>query len=325
MKFKQIPDSNVVQSTPPPVDTNTAATQPVARAVIKPKPKPKAPVKKKEIPVPEPKKELVIDNPYYNDSADIPKFTVFDQSLHDSINSLPVFIKKDFYQSEIEVLPVVKPNYRANYLVVSVLLISTIILIILQRYFKNLVGTILKSVINQQLAERLYREKNIMLMRVFLGLNLISTVVISLFIWIVLTYFRLFNADDEPLRIFYIILAVFLSFLIVRYILLIALGHLFLSDSLIKMFLHQNYLLTKSLAIILTPLLLCSYFSVIYLSDFFFYLTIFVAISMFLYRYIMAIQIILKNRVLIFYSILYLCTLEILPVLIGLKFIISLI
>ena len=86
-------------------------------------------------------------------------------------------------------------------------------------------------------------------------------------------------------------------------------------------YLHNNYNLLKAASIIILPLLFISKFANNWLSDAFFLVATIVLFIMLIFRYIRAIQLLFQFRFLNVYSILYFCTLEILPVFIGLKLI----
>lgn len=201
---------------------------------------------------------------------------------------------------------------------------STFLLIIVRVYFHKYLSTIIASFVNFQLAEKLIREKNILVRRVFTLLNINFLIATSLYIYLIIKRVGVYTETLNDFFLFIFILAILFSVLFVRLIILNIVAALFDSQPLFREFIHNTYLLNKNLGLYLLPMVI----SVFYLSSFYaeiiFYLCTILVIISFIYRYLRSLQIILKHKVLYFYTILYLCTLEILPALVGIKFVLSL-
>jgi hypothetical protein len=99
---------------------------------------------------------------------------------------------------------------------------------------------------------------------------------------------------------------------------------LFVKQELFSRFLFHYYITNKTLGLILIPFLLALAYSEGIVKEVFIYSSLAIIISAYILRFFRTILFIFKNVVLLFYLILYLCALEILPVVVILKLILSL-
>jgi hypothetical protein len=99
---------------------------------------------------------------------------------------------------------------------------------------------------------------------------------------------------------------------------------IFEKQQLINEQIHSSYLINKNIGLMLLPIV----FTAVYTNQIISNVILFSGLIIFaiatLYRLVRGFQIILKNGVLLYYAILYLCTLELLPLVIGSKLLISL-
>lgn len=208
--------------------------------------------------------------------------------------------------------------------VFGITILSSVLFIVLRIYFQKYLSSVVTSAINIQIAEKLMREKNVIIRRVFALLNLNFAISSSLFIYLILSKFNIDISIDNSLIRFLIILFILAVFLFIRFLIILSIGGIFNSIKLFKEYLHNTYLINKNLGLYLLPLVISAFYLKQPFSDIAFYVSlVLVAISV-LYKYIRAVQIIMRYNIFLFYTILYLCTLEILPVLVGIKFVLSL-
>jgi hypothetical protein len=202
-------------------------------------------------------------------------------------------------------------------------LISISLILVIKTNYRKFMDQVGNALINFQLAEKTLREKNILARRAYFMLNLNYILMFSLFILLVLL-----SIDFKLPHKYYLDYLIIFSGLSI--LILIRLGIIYLNGFLFQMmpatleYIHNIFLINKNLGIIFLPVLFSSIYtppqvSKILLSTGF--ILLFLAT---LLKIVRGFQIIIKNRVLLFYSILYLCTLELLPLVLGSKLIIAL-
>jgi hypothetical protein len=98
-----------------------------------------------------------------------------------------------------------------------------------------------------------------------------------------------------------------------------------MAQSLFSEYIHNTFVINKGMGIALFPLVIMAHYFPKQLIPMVLTLGIIIYIMAFIFKSIRAYQIIIRKDVLIFYLILYLCTLEILPLLLGYKVVTSLI
>lgn len=306
---------HTVDSTPTEAILKIEKAEPLALPIVERRTRPI----KKTIPVVEIEKKEITDtflNPYSKSTE--AKFVIFDTVKSPLTDSS--FFSAEVNDGRFELFPITEKNIDFNSLFVFLFLGIGFLLVLLNRFYHHLTEIVLNSAINKQLSYRVLREKNIALRRSFFILNIFSVIVLSFFTWFVLKNLHDAVTIRNPQKAFFVILAIVSGTLLSRYILFIILSKLFIIESFMTHYLHNNYNLLKATSIVVMPILFVSKFSDGIIANIFFILAIIVFIIMLVYKYIRAIQLLFQFRFLNIYSILYFCTLEILPVLIGLKF-----
>jgi hypothetical protein len=228
-------------------------------------------------------------------------------------------LKKTFLSHDnINMLPLKRDTISNDWLLGLLIFISLLFLwvkIFYKKYFNLLFG----SLISYQTSLKLLRGKNIMTRRVSFVLNFIYSIVLALFILRILKFYEIkilkFNTFETLL--FLINLIIIIS--IVRLLILNLVGIIFNSTQIFNEYIHNNYIINKNLALFLFPLLIMQ----VYINEKLQIIFIIAGISLVIISYIIRLyrgfQIIIKKDIFLFYLILYLCTLEILPVLLGYK------
>lgn len=214
-------------------------------------------------------------------------------------------------------------NHQKSW-VLALAIISLSLLITIRLYFQKHLITVISSLFNIQVAEKLLREKNVLIRRVFVFLNINFALTCSLYIYLAVQHFNVSLPVNNQFLVFLLIFGIFILFLLLRLFLQYGVGFIFDSSPLFKEYIHNTYLLNKNLGLFLLPLVIGVFYLQQNIADVVFYVCSGLVVITLLYRYLRAIQIIIKYKVLLFYSFLYFCTLEILPVAIGIKFVISL-
>ena len=235
------------------------------------------------------------------------------------ISNTILFSEKNQDLKIIDIFKPIKPSpYPADFFLGVIFFVFLIILFVKTLFNRYYTGYF-QTAFNYQLSFKLLRDKNVFQSRFNLILNLIYLVVISIFIYQILFYFNKMDIPDK--RLFFYIITVFLTITVSRYIVLTLVGEIFNAQKLYKEYIFHLFMYNKILGLVLTPIV----FIIQYIPDNF--RTFFVAVGLLLITVSVFIKlfrgftIIVKKDVLLFYVILYLCTLEILPILIGYTYI----
>ncbi len=200
---------------------------------------------------------------------------------------------------------------------------SIFLLLLLKTYYQKSLAQVMNTLVNFQLSEKILREKNIIVRRAFIMLNLNYILVFSLFLLLLLNLFD-FHINDDNFISYTIILGGVILVLLTRLILLFLTGIVFNSVSVISEYVHNIYLINKNLGIILLPFIFAALYTSPNISKIIVFTGLVIVCIATLFKYIRGLQIIIKNDILKFYSFLYLCTLELLPLVVSCKIIITL-
>ncbi len=193
---------------------------------------------------------------------------------------------------------------------------SLVLLALMKLFYQKFLNQMMQSVSNYQLSVKLLRDQNIFSKRVAIALNINFVFIGGAFIYLIFGYYnlRVFQLSDILSYLCYS--GCLMLLLIARYVLLHITGHLFDNHSVFREYLHQIFLIYKSLGIYLIVLVICLAYIREELRVYFIYLGIILVFSAYFLRLFKGVRILMNKDVLIFYLILYLCTLEILPFLI---------
>lgn len=198
--------------------------------------------------------------------------------------------------------------------------ISIFLLLVLKTYYQKFMSQVMNTLVNFQLAEKILREKNIVVRRAFFLLNLNYIIVFSLFLLLIIRMFD-FHINDNYFLSYIIVTGSLLLILLTRLILLYLTGIVFNSLPIVSEYIHNIYLINKNLGIILLPLIFTALYTSANISKIALIMGLIIVCIATLFKYIRGLQIIIKNDVLKFYSFLYLCTLELLPIVVSWKII----
>jgi hypothetical protein len=183
---------------------------------------------------------------------------------------------------------------------------------------------IFKSAVNYQLSLILYNEPGIMKKRIFLYLNISYFLVAGLFFYLIAGYFDLSIPGIEGIKFLFAIILFMMAYSLFRIFLMKTTGGLFNTQGLFSEAIFHILLFNKIAAILLAPFLLL----IAYTKGIFLDISVYTGLTLFTIiafaRFYHALIFISKSVLSLFYFILYLCTLEILPVLVILKLIFSL-
>jgi len=216
-------------------------------------------------------------------------------------------------------------NDETNHLnwTLVVCVISVLLILFLKTFYQKFVTKVMNTMVNFQLADTILREKNSITKRAFLIMNLNFILIIGLF---TLLFVRMYDIQyfKESWKDYLLILAIISSVMILRYVIFNIVGWIFEWIPAVSSNLHNNYLINKNLGLILLPVVLIGIYTTPFYSRIIIFTGLITIIIVSVFRLIRGFQVLLKNGILLFYAILYLCTLELLPLVLGSKLIILL-
>jgi hypothetical protein len=205
-----------------------------------------------------------------------------------------------------------------NWLVI-VLLGSLFILSWIKKLYQKYLVQIVSAVVDYQISNRLFRERNVLFRNVSFGLYLIFGLNIGLFIF----YLIDFTGNPQLLPQKFASMLIYTAIVLFVYTVKSGtnriIGYIFLAQEEFAEYNHNVNIFNKNIGLFLLPVVIAFPFIHEKLQPVVLYFGIGILIIMFLLRFYRGLQIIIRKGVSIFYLILYLCAIEILPVLLLLK------
>jgi hypothetical protein len=218
-----------------------------------------------------------------------------------------------------ELPPARSHDLRPDWLL-GIIIGSLVLLAWLKLFYHKFLNQMMQSVSNYQLSVKLLRDQNLFSKRVAIALNINFVFIGGAFIYLIFGYYNLrpFQLNDPLSYLCYS--GCLMLLLLVRHVILHITGYLFDKHYVFREYLHQIFLIYKSMGIYLIILVIGLAYIREELRIYFIYLGIILVFSAYFLRLFKGVRILMNKDVLIFYLILYLCTLEILPFLILYRF-----
>lgn len=202
----------------------------------------------------------------------------------------------------------------------GIIIASLILLAWLKLFYHKFLDQMMQSVSNYQLSVKLLRDQNLFSKRVAIALNINFVFIGGAFIYLIFGYYNLRPFQLNDILSYFCYSGCLMLLLIVRHVVLHVTGHLFDNHNVFREYLHQIFLIYKNLGIYLTMLVIGMAYITEDLRIYFIYLGVLLVFFAYFLRLFKGVRILMNKDVLIFYLILYLCTLEILPFLILYRF-----
>ncbi len=206
------------------------------------------------------------------------------------------------------------------FVVLGMLIVIAWLRVVYNKYINNL----LESAFNYQRSLQVYTDPGVVRRRIFFILNIIYLFSTGLYACLLMRYFSWFPWGMNGIRLFFSATGFMAGLMILRFIALKLTGYIFKSKELFDEYLFQLFLFSKITGIILIPFIFAIAYTRGITESMFIYASFVATGLVFILRIVRSLMFIFKNAVLLFYLILYLCTLEILPVLVIVKLILSL-
>lgn len=239
-----------------------------------------------------------------------------------------IIVKSNFYNAEVTSKiehkePLTFKAFSPDW-IFGILLVSSFIIILIRSYYDKYLNLVFKSFHNYQFSFKLFKDQSVLYTQLSYILNLNSALVLGLYFFQLVKYSNTTSfLGFKGFGIYLIIPAILVGIYVLQYIVYNFIGDLTLRRSAGKEYLHHSFMLNKIMGLVFIPITLC----VAYLPDnlrvYFIYAGGLVIAFFYLKRIQRGFIILNRNHVLKFYWILYFCILEILPVLIMVKLVIS--
>jgi len=221
-------------------------------------------------------------------------------------------------------IPVVRRTDQEDWLTGLGMMI--LLLFIWIRIFYGKFYTLLAdSITNYQISAKLYLEKNVLTRRVSPIMDVIYFVVFAVFLYELTKYSGILTTNIKEIVLYGIILGLLMAYSLFRITILRMTGFLFHNVQVFTEYIHHTFIFNKGLGIVLFPVIIMLIFMPPQLIRYILATGIIIYLLAFILKAVRAYKIIIRKDVLLFYMILYLCSLEILPLLLGYKIMKSLI
>lgn len=176
-----------------------------------------------------------------------------------------------------------------------------------------------QALLYNQEAQKLIHEKNALLMQAAITMNIASLLSIGMFAYLFSVNFKIF--ESLPNNIYGWLLSVAVVILVIggKYLINGLIGHLGDNQNATNQINHSWLINIKNFGFFLFPVSIAAAFISSPLDDYVFFIGLGVLLFMLILNYMKGFIVLFQYRISVFYGILYLCTLEILPVLIVWK------
>jgi hypothetical protein len=267
--------------------------------------------------------------PYTNQSKipvndSIRKFCDF--SIYDYITPLPkkvsltpgpsIFTSHELSHSNNGPRPIHK---ESTDWITFLVIVSLLIIAWIQTNHSKRLKQIIRSVMLPYYVNQLEREGNLYNERITLGLGFIYTSSVSLLIYSFYSANATTSFSLKPYLVFFIIFLGALAFVLFKAFFIFVTGAIFKTEEYAHAYRLNALIFNHATGLLIFPILLLVYY---WETSPFLYIALIVFCILLLYRFIRSITIGLSNtKFSVFYLILYLCTLEILPLLLLVKFV----
>ena len=206
-------------------------------------------------------------------------------------------------------------EFKPTSWILAIIILSAFVFAWVKLFFNKNYRTIIKSGYNYNYSVKLFKEANSGSKRVSSFLNFIFILNLSIFIYLFTGYLGL-NTPLSGFKLIGILILVITIIYIVKYLIIKTVGFVFSSDLIASEYISNIWLYNKLLGISLFPVIITLPYINPAMKIPLAYLGVAVILIFFIFRIIRSLQIVFKIKLSIIYWILYLCTLEILPILV---------
>ncbi|OFX51426.1 MAG: hypothetical protein A2046_04500 [Bacteroidetes bacterium GWA2_30_7] len=200
---------------------------------------------------------------------------------------------------------------------IVVLSIVTILKLLYSKYFSDSI----KSLWSYQHSIKLFKENNVVNQRLSLISNILFILSFSLFTVLCTDFFSVTGYTKNDFLYFSTISGLIMFIYLIKYAVYKILGYIFIDTASYSEYLYNVFQFNRIAGIFLIPIIIALAYSTIYYTISIVYSGLIILFIVFIMRIIRGMQICIKVNFSIFYSFLYLCILEILPLIVIFKLI----
>ena len=215
-----------------------------------------------------------------------------------------------------------KPSLSSELWLIGILLISLMLFAVIKVQFSNKLKNYTKALLSYHFFNKMFKEQNIVNHRLAISLSFLFYINASLLI-----YYAIISIAKNPnfsFSYYLSILAVLYLSIIVFTIINKLLGFVFETSKILNEYLYSLYYFHRVLGISLLPIVILYPYLPPIIAQPIMYLAWVIVVFSFIFRWFRGLKISFKNRVSFLYMILYLCTLEIIPLMFIIKMILGL-
>lgn len=205
-------------------------------------------------------------------------------------------------------------SYNSDWMI-GVLLFAFILMAIVRFSFSKFLFRVFDSIINYQTSSNLLLEKNMRNLRGSIFLNLLFYVNLTLFIVQYLVYMLSLNQNHNNIVFFLYCFVVLIGLYGSKFIFIRFIAYIFDGIKESKEYLHNVSIYNKNLGVILLPITLSVPYIAQHAIPLLLNTGLILTLIFYVFRLFRGVKILFRQHVAIFYMILYLCALEILPLL----------
>jgi len=206
---------------------------------------------------------------------------------------------------------------------VGVILFSAFLLAASKFMFGKYLAKLVESIFNYHTASNLFLEKNINMIKGSALINLLFVVNISLFAVSIINHNLISPVQKYGFKEFCLIFLAILLLYLGKVVVVRSLGYVFKGNNESKEYIFTTFLYNKNLGLFLFPVIIAIPFVQPYAVEWLMYIGVFMILFFFILRIARGLKILFRKHVSIFYMILYLCALEIFPLLMIYKLLVG--
>ncbi|MDX2445326.1 MAG: DUF4271 domain-containing protein [Bacteroidales bacterium] len=206
---------------------------------------------------------------------------------------------------------------HAWYLIIFLLVLAQLARVRL--YYGKYFAPVFYSLVSYKTENNLYRNKNTPFIRFSFGLNTIFFLIAPIFFLQVSDFFELNILNYNPIINYLILVGVFILWYFIKFIVLQLIGYISFSQKLFSEYFFSFSLSVKNIALFLIPVSIFEAYIDTGMNHLFIYLGLVIIGLVYLLRVFRLLYLFLIKRFSVLYGILYLCALEILPILILIR------
>ncbi len=206
---------------------------------------------------------------------------------------------------------------------VGVILFSLFLLASVKFLFNKYLSKLVESIFNSHTANNLFLEKNINMIKGSAIINILFAVNISLFAVNTLNHNSISPSQQYGFKEFILVLVGVILLYVGKVVVVRSLGYVFKGNNEGKEYIFTTFLYNKNLGLFLFPVIIALPFVQPFAVEWLMYIGVSMISVFYILRIARGLKILFRKHVSIFYMILYLCALEIFPLLMIYKLLVG--